>query len=134
MVLKTFKDYETTDKSLTIREMETLYEELLAEVGTDPEGMELLEDVVRAATEYAVYRSNWTIWNTQQKTEKDSMRSACHDMLMVNMNVLARYLRMQGRKVLWRDVLGYEEDDRCNRKRVGDFGMYIVFVNSLNAR
>lgn len=44
-----------------------------------------------------------------------------------NLNQIARYLNMQGIDTNWRDVLGYEEDDRYNRKRLGDFACYIVF-------
>lgn len=34
----------------------------------------------------------------------------------------------------WRDRLGDEKDDPYNRKRIGDFACYLVFINSLNAR
>lgn len=34
----------------------------------------------------------------------------------------------------WRDELGYTEEDPGNRKRIGDFGCYLVFVNCVNRR
>ena len=34
----------------------------------------------------------------------------------------------------WRDELGYTEEDSGNRKRIGDFGCYLVFVNYVNRR
>ena len=49
-------------------------------------------------------------------------------------NMLARYLRMQGKKAEWRDKLGNDEENRYYRKTIGDFGCYIVFVNSICAR
>lgn len=30
--------------------------------------------------------------------------------------------------------LGYEEDDKYYRKRMGDFGCYTVFINSISSR
>ena len=41
---------------------------------------------------------------------------------------------MQGKTAAWRDTLGFEEDDKYNRKRLGDFACYIVFINSISAR
>ena len=65
------------------------------------------------------------------------MASVVHreeDGLIVKFNQLARYLKMQGRTAAWRDALGYEEDDPYNRKTIGDFGCWIAFVDSVNAR
>lgn len=40
--------------------------------------------------------------------ERDSGRTACHDSVIIKFNMLARYLKMQGRDTGWRDKLGYE--------------------------
>ena len=34
----------------------------------------------------------------------------------------------------WRKEIGFEAEDKVNRKRCGDFGCYIAFINSINAR
>ena len=73
-------------------------------------------------------------FSREEKMETDSLRTSHHDSLIIHFNMLARYLRMQGKEAAWRDQLGYEEDDRYNRKKIGDFGCYIVFVNSLGVR
>jgi hypothetical protein len=31
-------------------------------------------------------------------------------------------------------MLGYEEDDKYNRKTIGDFACYISFIYAINAR
>ena len=49
-------------------------------------------------------------------------------------NMLARYLRMQGKSASWRDTLGEESENPYYRKRIGDFACYLVFIGSLNAR
>ena len=66
--------------------------------------------------------------------KKDSLRTSIHDSVIIHFNMLARYLRMQGKKAEWRDRLGYEEDNKFYRKAIGDFGCYIVFVNSICSR
>lgn len=43
-------------------------------------------------------------------------------------------LKMQGKSAAWRDTLGYEDQDKYFRKRIGDFACYLVFVNSVLAR
>ena len=70
----------------------------------------------------------------EQKMEIDERRTSCHDSLIVKFNMLARYLKMQGKPAAWRDTLGHLEDDPANRKRIGDFACYLVFINSINAR
>ena len=54
--------------------------------------------------------------------------------MIIKFNMLARYLKMQGRDTGWRDKLGYEEEDKLYRKKIGDFACYLVFVNSINSR
>ena len=48
--------------------------------------------------------------------------------------MLARYLKMQGKTAQWREALGDEKADKSVRKGIGDFGCYIIFVNSICAR
>ena len=68
------------------------------------------------------------------RMERDSSRSSCHNSLIVKFNMLAKYLRIQGKEACWRDELGYEEEDKYYRKTIGDFACYLVFINSISAR
>lgn len=70
----------------------------------------------------------------KKKMDRDSSRTFCHNSVITHFNMLARYLKMQGKPAKWRDQLGYEEDDKYFRKTIGDFGCYLVFINSLCAR
>lgn len=54
--------------------------------------------------------------------------------MITHFNMLARYLKQQGKAAPWRDALGYEKDEPCNRKAIGDFACYLAFVNGINAR
>lgn len=129
-----YEEYLPTDKSLTLEEMVNIHQEMMLEIGNDPDALELYEELIETANRYGIFRSNWCIWSVEEKLDKDPSRTACHDSLIVKFNQLARYLKMQGKETNWRDTLGHEEDDRYNRKRVGDFACYIVFINSICAR
>ena len=129
-----YEDYLPAEKSLSLEEMRKLHQEMMNEIGTDEDALELYEELVEQANRYVSFRSSWVLWSTAEKTEKDASRTACHNSLIVKFNQLSRYLKMQERDAAWRDVLGYEEDSSYSRKRIGDFACYIVFVNCLNAR
>ncbi len=131
---KLLADYETMDKSLTLEEMQQIHREMMAGVEDDEDGQELYEELVDQANRYVTFRSSWPLWSREQKTEKDSSRTSCHDSLIVKFNQLAKYMELQGRDIQWRHKLGHIEDDPYNRKRIGDFACYIVFVNCLCAR
>ena len=73
------------------------------------------------------------IWTTSTPL-KDPGRTAFHDSVILNFNMLGRYLSGTGHAAEWRETLGYEEDDPMNRKRIGDFACWIAFVAGINAR
>ena len=68
------------------------------------------------------------------KMDTDSLRTSHHDSVISHFNMLARYLRMQGKKAAWRDALGDENENKYGRKTIGDFACYLVFMNSICAR
>lgn len=133
-MLSSYAEYLENPKSLPIEAMQSIHSQMISEIGNDVEGLELYEELIEKAVQYASYRANWFVWDRKERMEWDSGRSSCHNALIVHFNMLARYLKMQGKTAAWRDELGYEEDDKYNRKAIGDFACYLVFVNSLNAR
>ena len=100
----------------------------------DEEAQELYRELISVSTRYMSFRSNWLLWSREEKMEKDSARTSCHDSVIVKFNMLERFLKVKGKEARWREVLGYEENDFNLRKRIGDFACYMVFVNSLLAR
>ena len=134
MQFDTYEEYILMEKSLTIEEMDKLYKEMITEIGKDEDALELYEELVVAANKYSTFRANWCTWSREEKMDKDASRSACHDSMIVKFNKLARYLKMQEKEAAWREVLGDVEEHPYNRKRIGDFACYIVFVNSICAR
>lgn len=132
--MNTFKDYLNEPCSLNFEALQSLHEELLNEIGSDNEAIELYNDLVDAATRYAVIRAGWNSLSPKEKSETDARRTAAHNKLIIHFNMLARYLRTCGKPASWRERLGNEEENPYARKTIGDFGCYIVFVSSLMAR
>ena len=133
-MISTYDDYLPMPMSLSLEEMTALHRDMVNEIGNDSDSLELFEELIATATRYMVFRSNWLLWSKEEKVDKDSGRTICHNSLIVKFNQLARYLKMQGKAAAWRDTLGYEENDKYFRKRIGDFACYLVFVNSVLAR
>lgn len=133
-MISIYEDYIEMPESLSVEVMSQLHAEILNEIGSDSDAAELYEELIKAATKYMYFRSNWHLWDRQEKLSKDASRTSSHDSVIVKFNQLSRYLKMQGKQADWRDKLGYEEENPNFRKRIGDFACYIVFVNSLVAR
>ena len=134
MNINTFDDYLNEPCALHFDQMKRFHQEMIDEIGMDPKAVELYDDLVSEAGKYAAIRASWQQMSREEKMEKDSLRTSIHDSVIIHFNMLARYLRMQGKKAEWRERLGYEEDNKYYRKTIGDFGCYIVFVNSICAR
>lgn len=129
-----YEEYLTQPKAIRFEKMQTIHTEMLAEIGANMEALELYDELMKVTTRYATIRSNWLLLNREEKIEQDSGRTSCHNSVITHFNMLARYLKQQGKVAAWRDELGYEEDDPYNRKTIGDFACYLAFVNGINAR
>lgn len=133
-MMTTYGEYLNMERRLAFTEMRDIHSQMLADIGTDADAKEMYEELTAAATKYAGIRAEWLLLSREEKAERDGRRTSCHDSLIVKFNMLARYLKMQGKAATWRDCLGDGKENPNNRKRIGDFACYIVFVNSLNAR
>ena len=129
----TYEEYLKQPKAITFGKMQIFHAEMLAEIGSDVETLELYDELMKVATRYAAIRANWLLLSRKEKNEQDSGRTSCHNSVITHFNMLARYLKQQGKTAAWRDELGYEEDDPNNRKAIGDFACYLAFVNGINA-
>ena len=133
-MIKTYSDYVEEPLSITLEESQKLHSEMIKEIGNDEEAVEIYNELIEKATEYSVLRSNWTTREREWKMDNDSRRTSKHNSLITHFNMLARYLKSIGKEALWRDKLGYEENDKYYRKRIGDFGCYLVFIHAINGR
>lgn len=129
-----YQKYLTCEKALPVEKMHSIHEEILDEIQNDPDALELYEELIQISTRYASIRAKWQLLSRSEKMDTDSARTSCHNSVITHFNMLARYLRLQGKAAEWRDKLGYEEEDKYNRKVIGDFACYLVFINSISAR
>lgn len=134
IINNTFEQYCKEVHSLSFSQMQDLHAEIINEIGNDEDALELYDELVAVATRYASIRASWQRLSREEKMDQDASRTSCHNSVIIHFNMLSRYLKMQGKNAAWRDKLGYEEDDKYYRKTIGDFGCYIVFVNSLCSR
>ena len=133
-MITTYEEYLKRPKAQPFEQMQAIHKQIVLEVGNDPDALGLYDDFIKVATRYAAIRANWLLLSREEKLDQDSGRTSCHDSVITHLNMLARYLKQQGKTAAWRDELGYEEDGSYNRKAIGDFACYLVFVNSINAR
>lgn len=132
--ISTFEDYLSTDLALTMEEMNNLHIQMKEEISGEEIGLELFEDLLEQAIKYSQYRSKWFLWSREERMEQDAYRTGCHNALISKFDILARYLRNQGKSAVWRETLGDVEANPYVRKRIGDFACYLVFVEAVNAR
>lgn len=130
----TYAEYLPTNLSLTLDEMNELHVQMLKGISEDEDAIELYQTLLLQALRYFQFRVNWAVWDYEEKKSKDESRTSCHNALIANFNILARYMKSLGFSTEWRDSLGDETDDPCARKRIGDFACYLVFVNAINER
>lgn len=129
--MTTYTEYLKNTDSLTLETMNNMLYEMLSEIETDEDSQELFDELLEKAIKYTEIRAKWNLMSSRERAEADAGRTMCHDSLIVKFNQLAKYLKINGKSAGWRDQLGYDELDR---KRIGDFAAYLVFVSCLNTR
>ena len=133
-MINTFQEYMKNEKSLSIGQMEEIHQLMALEMADDEDALELYEDLLTDAIKYAAIRAEWAQMTREEKMDRDPYRTAIHDSVIMDITVLARYLRRNGKEAKWRDTLGDEGSDRIYRKSIGDFACYLAFVNAICMR
>ena len=133
-MMTTYEEYLGMERTLTFEDMQDIHSQMIADVGTDVDAADIYKELIDTSTNYVGMRAKWLMLDREEKIETDSRRTSCHESVIVKFNMLARYVRKQGKDAKWRDRLGDEKENPYNRKRIGDFACYLVFINSLNAR
>lgn len=98
MEINTFSEYLKEPHSLTMAQMQQFHEEMVEEIGNDPDARELYDDLVDASTKYAAIRAAWNYMSREDKINQASIRTSYHNSVIIQFNVLARCLRAQGKK------------------------------------
>ena len=84
--------------------------------------------LVERAEKYVSYRAGWLSRSLQERLEIDEERSRAHDLFIKAKDQLSTYMYEQKLGNDWDDLLGEE------RKRIGDFACYLVYLRSILAR
>ena len=127
-----YEEYLKRIDTLTIEQASQIYRTIIESLDLDEnDDREILQDYLMAAAKYANVRACWNILSREEKMDTDANRTACHNKVILHLNILARYLASKGKDVSWRDELG---DDSLHRKKIGDFACYVACLEGLNAR
>lgn len=136
-----YESYLKTVESLSLEEMNQIYGSIFENANLqDNDFKEYWADVVNAAIEYTDVRAKWSI----SKPSENDHRSTKHNSLITAILVLERIFKSKewpsdewttklflGKPLGERRVL---EDVDQHRRRIGDFGNYIVFMQALETR
>ena len=112
MNMCSYEEYLSSEKALTITQMEDIHKDILQSIQNDLDASELYEDFVSASVKYAEIRAEWSLMSREQKMDKDPLRTALHNSVIIQVNMLARYLAQIGRSTPWRNLLE-------TKKRIG---------------
>lgn len=133
-MISTYKDYLPQIKSIDFETCLKVHDMMVEEIGDDEDAIELYNEIIEKSIEYTMFRAYWTIKDREWKMDNDPIRTSAHDSIIIKFNQLARYLKMQGKSTEWRDILGYIEDERKNRKKIGDMACFLTYVHGINGR
>ena len=87
--------------------------------------MELYNEFLQKALEYTIFRNRWEYMSREEKMEMDASRTSSHNSIITAVNILARLEDQEGVDHSWREELG---DDR---KRIGDFACFVVYITGI---
>ena len=90
--------------------------------------MDFWNDFLKNALKYTCIRCEWETMTQEQRMEADRGRTLVHDGLITSLNILSRIADKEELDVSWRERLG---DDR---KRIGDFACFVVYMTGISNR
>ena len=85
-------------------------------------------ELVKSAINYARIHTDWELAFPGERREMNSDRTACHNALISNCDILSRNMKNAGEDIEWRRNMG---DDR---KEIGDFACLLHCMLGIEAR
>ena len=124
-----YNDYMNSINSIGFEEATQIYEQMISQMDmNDTDDAEFWNELIENIKDYVVYRVNWMLWDRETRLEKARARSMCHDSVITSFDALARIQGKAGKDNSWREKLGND------RKRIGDFASYIMYIVAINMR
>lgn len=126
---ETYEEFLKMQGALSFEEANRIYGMIIANAPEhDREFDAKFQTMLERAEKYAAYRAVWLGKNLQERLEMDEERSRAHDLFIKAKDTLSAYMYERKLGNDWDDCLGEE------RKRIGDFACYIIYLRSILAR
>lgn len=115
---------------LPIEEALRIYDGLLhsIKICTNEYKDEIVNELIEKTIKYSAVRAKWEIWDRETRISEDKGRTIIHNAVIDAFNILARLLSKDDIDTTWRDELGE------NRKRIGDFACFLVYMIGISNR
>lgn len=129
----TYQSYLEENDSITFEHVEEIYRDIF-KIATknDMEFNRLWKIMIENAINYSNMRAKYSLQNLAERSEMfDSSRTNKHNIFMYSLEDIVFYMKEKNWNTDWFNQIGTIKNDR---KRLGDFACYLVFIYSLNAR
>jgi hypothetical protein len=132
--INTFQSYKDMNDILTISQMQSMLDNMIALSKKDTELQEYYNEFITRSIKYAAIRANWELYSLSEKSDNDRYRTSVHDSVILSLKFFVRIAQSYNYDVEWCRAL--QDDDKVNFKRrlVGDLACYVSFVTALNNR
>lgn len=126
----TYEDNLRETDSITIEECEQIYTAIVEQIKEKQDGRaeQLFAEMQKCAIVYAGIRANWFNLSFGERAAADTDRTRKHDLFIRAKDKLAEYMYENKMSITWDDELGSQ------RKRIGDFACYMVFLIAVSER
>ena len=129
---------------MTFQEMHVIHQQILSNADTNDEDFnDCWKQIIKLATKYFEFRMNWQFMSNEEKLSMDPSRTATHNNLINDFIMLERIFKLNNwDSKSWTKLLFLQDEVSNrnrreldeNRKRIGDFANYLVFVGALSER
>lgn len=127
-----YQEYLRKNDAISMEQAAEIYKKICESLDPgDQDSAEIMGEFLAAAVRYAGIRAGWNLLSREEKADTDANRTACHNMVISNLNVLSRYMALKGKDTSWRDELG---DEKEYRKKIGDFACFVTLMEGIDAR
>lgn len=123
-----YENYLKCKDALSFEYCQKIHQAILLELGTEPDILEIWHDFLKASMDYAHTRSQWLLWESAERREKDEGRTAKHEIVIYNFKLLSRNMEQSS------EVVNYLKEIENNRKQIGDFVSYLAYIYAINSR
>lgn len=129
MNIFTYNNFTSEAGHLSFNEAEKIYNKLISSANhLDKEFQEYWHEFIVASLHYSQARGKWWTISQDERREFDSTRTTLHNKVIFQLKLLKGIIKESNGDTSWFD------DITEDRKRIGDFACYVIYIYSVNAR